>query len=101
MKKLLFFSVFLYILAVLQTGLFAHFAIKWFTINFIMIFCAIFNILEDPRKNGGFWLAIIGGFFLDIFSTNFLGFHIIFLMLLALLTKIFLRRYFNLSIKLR
>jgi len=42
--------------------------------------------------------AFIGGFFLDVFSENFIGFYILFFLGLSILIKFLLKRYLRLRI---
>lgn len=47
-----------------------------------------------PREdNLGFCGAIMGGFFWDIFSKDFLGFHILILLILTSFLRVILKRY--------
>jgi len=104
MKKILILIPFFYILTLFQTSFLIHFNIfleggfgGW-TPNLILIAVILITVFERPEKNLGIFLAFIGGFFLDIFSENFIGFHILVLVILALLIKFILRKYVRIPI---
>lgn len=92
-KRILTITVFFYLLALLQTSLFTHFRIGGFIPNLILISVILINIFERPQKNTGLFAGFIGGFLLDIFSSNFIGFYTLILLAAAFLIKIIFRRY--------
>lgn len=103
MKKTLVLILSLYILALIQTSFSIHFPISlnsWgdWSPNLILIIVVLINFLETPQKNLGIFAAATGGFFLDIFSENFIGFHILILLALSFLIKFILRKYVYLPI---
>lgn len=92
------FVAFFYFLAMLQTGFLVHFAVAPAIFpNLILLAIIIINFLESPRAGKGFFGAIFGGFFWDIFSQNPIGFHILILLTLTALMKIILRKYVRFS----
>ena len=99
MKKILILIIFFYILALLQTSFLIHFNFFTITPNLILITVLLLNLLEEPRKNNGIFGAVISGFFWDIFSDRFIGFHILILVGLAILIKVILRNYLRLFIR--
>lgn len=98
MKKILILIPFFYILTLFQTSFFTHFNIfleggflGW-ALNLILIAVILITVF-DPRTKIGVGAAFFGGFFLDIFSENFIGFHILILVILAFFIKFILRKY--------
>jgi rod shape-determining protein MreD len=98
MKNLILFTILFYFLTIFQTSFLAHFSIKGIVINFILVALFVINILEEPETNTGIFAAGVSGFFWDIFSDNFIGFHILILIFLALSIKIILARYVRIKI---
>jgi hypothetical protein len=109
MKKLLILIPFLYILTLFQTSFLIHFNIflgggffGWIS-NLVLIAVILITVFsvrggpasgkEDLNKNIGIFSGICGGFFLDIFSENFIGFHILILVIIAFFIKLILRKY--------
>jgi len=99
MKKILILIPFLYILTLFQTSFLIHFNVFleggfWgWVLNLILIAVILITVLEKPEKNSSIFLGGCGGFFLDIFSENFIGFHILILLGLSLFIKFILRKY--------
>lgn len=93
-KKVLILILFFYILALFQTSFLVHFRL----LNFLLILVIFINLFERTGGNSGLFSALIGGFFLDIFSERLLGFHILILLLLAFLIKMVLKRYIQLPV---
>ncbi len=92
-KKVLISIIILYFLALLETSFFVHFNLfKWIP-NTLLLYIIIFNIFENPKKYGGIYASFIAGFFLDIFSSGFIGFHIIIYLAVALFLKFVFRHY--------
>lgn len=98
MKNLILLLLLFYLLFIFQTSFWVHFPLKGYIINLILIVLLLFNILEAPEKNKGILAAGIVGFFWDIFSEKFIGFHILILVILALLIKTILVRYVRIKI---
>ncbi|MEK7503575.1 MAG: rod shape-determining protein MreD [Patescibacteria group bacterium] len=92
-KRILILFAIFYLLALLQTSFFIHFKIWGIVPNFILISVLLINVLEKPKKNTGIVAGFIGGFFLDIFSSNFIGFYALILLALSFLIKIIFRKY--------
>jgi len=98
MKNTIFILIFFYLLFIFQTSFLVHFPLKGYIINLLLIATFLFNILEAPEKNKGIFAAAILGFFWDIFSEKFIGYHILILVILALLIKTILVRYVRIKI---
>ena len=102
-KKILILIPFFYILTLFQTSFLTHFNIflgggflGW-ALNLILIAVILITVF-DPNTKIGVGAAFIGGFFLDIFSENFIGFHILILVILAFFIKFILRKYVRIPI---
>ena len=93
MRNFLILTLSLYILALFQTSFLVYFDISGYVLNFILITVIFVSLLENPPKNLGISSAFIGGFFLDIFSENFLGFYVLILLGVSLFIKFILRKY--------
>jgi len=92
-KKILISIIILYFLVLLQASFFVHFAIGGIFPNLILILIIIWNVFEKPRNELGLYMALSGGFFLDIFSSFFIGYNILISMVLVILIKLIFRRY--------
>lgn len=92
-KKILILILFFYILVLLQTSFLVHFNIKGIVPNLVLVSVILINFFEKPKEYLGFLSAIIGGFFLDVFSENFIGFYILILVGLAIFIKFILKKY--------
>ena len=86
-KKTLFFIIFFYILSLIQTSFLAPFTILGKLPNLILVSVILFLLFENSRDNFGFFVAFLGGFFIDIFSSHPFGMATIFLLFLAFLLK--------------
>ncbi|MDP2967021.1 MAG: rod shape-determining protein MreD [bacterium] len=100
-KKIIFFILIFYILTLIQTSFLVHFNILGITPNLVLIaviFINIFNSSQWQKISS----AIIGGFYLDIFSLNnvggFFGFYTLILLGFSLLLKIILEKYVRIPV---
>jgi rod shape-determining protein MreD len=93
MRKTLFIFIIFYILILLQTSFLVYFNIKGFIPNFILIAIILINFFEEREKNTGIYSALIGGFFLDIFSEKFFGLYILISITIAIFIKYIIKRY--------
>lgn len=94
LRKFLILFLFFWLLALFQTS----FLVYFWALNFILILVIFINLFEKSEGNSGLFSALFGGFFLDIFSERPLGFHILSLLILALLIKMVLKRYIQLPV---
>ena len=92
-KRILILLAVFYLLALLQTSFFIHFKLWGVVPNFILISAILINVFEKPQKNTGVLAGFIGGFFLDIFSSNPIGFYALILLAASFLIKIIFRKY--------
>lgn len=93
MKKILILVLFFYFLALFQASFLVHFKIWGMAPNLILILVIFINLFERPKNITGISSAVIGGFFLDIFSSKPIGFEVLILLGLAVFIKIILKRY--------
>ena len=91
--KILFAIIFLYFLTLLQTTFLVHFNISGIVINFVLILIILWNIFEDSKDYSGLFVAIIGGFYLDVFSNVIMGFNILILAIIAVSIKLIFRKH--------
>ena len=96
-KKIILFIFIFYILTLIQGSFLVHFSVFGLVPNLVLIFVILINLFTPPLWSGiGFFSSIIGGFFLDIFSSAYFGFFgfytLIFLSLFFLLNFI-LKKY--------
>ena len=93
MIKILLFTILLYILVLFQASFLIYFDIKGFILNLIFVLIILLNLFERKENYSGLWTAAIGGFFLDIFSENFIGFYALILLMVAIFIKYILKQY--------
>lgn len=97
-KRILALIILFYILALFQSSFLVHFnfflgQLGW---SLILISVILINLLERSKNCLGYFSAGIGGFFLDIFSKNFIGFYILILMGITIFIKFILKKYISL-----
>lgn len=90
--KYLILIVFFYFISLIQNSFLVHFSILGVIPNLILILTCLFTFFEKPQSYYGIVSAVIGGFFLDIFSGSFIGMSILSLIIIYFLIKEFLRR---------
>ena len=95
-KKIIFFTVILYILILLQTSFLVHFSLSGFLPNFVLIAVIFVNLFSSSLKDK-IISALIGGFYLDVFSLDsaggFFGFYILIMLAIFLFLKIISEKY--------
>ena len=96
-KKIIFILFLLYVLTLIQSSFLVHFRIFGVVPNLVLILVVLINLFTSPSRNGpGFFSAIVGGFFLDVFSSGyfgFFGFYTLFLLLLSFFLNFILKKY--------
>lgn len=97
-KKIFFLLIGFYILALLESSFFVHFQIFGITMSFIPILVILINLFEKTKNYLGLGSALVGGFFLDIFSENFFGFWILILLVFSVFIKFVLKKHVHLPI---
>jgi len=96
MKKIFIFAIAFYFWVLFQTSFLSHFSPFWsqkLVYGFTFGFFFILNFFEDSKSNFGLFSALIGGFLLDVFSSEPIGFHLLILMSVAILTKFVFKKY--------
>jgi len=95
-KRIIFFVLIFYILTLLQTSFLVHFNVFGIVPNFVLIAVIFINLFGSSDREKVF-SAVIGGFYLDVFSLNdrgeFFGFYTLILLGLFLFLKIILEKY--------
>lgn len=99
MKKLIISIIILYFLTLFQTSFLVHFSLFGIIPNVVLIFIVLWNIFERGDSTMGIYNAVIGGLFLDIFSSRFIGFNILILLLLAFILKLISNKYVRIPFK--
>lgn len=92
-KKILISIIVFYLLVLVQTSFLVHFTIFDAVPNIVLILVVAWNLLEKRKNYLGIINALIGGFFLDIFSNHFIGFYVLILVGLAIFIKLIFKRY--------
>lgn len=92
-KKIILPVISLYLLVLVQSSFLPHFSIKGFALNAALVFVILWNIFEPEKKYYGILYALIGGIFLDIFSSRPIGFNILLAGVSALFLKFIFRQY--------
>ncbi len=93
LKKILISIIVFYFLVLIQTSFLVHFTIFDAVPNIVLILVVAWNLLEKRKNYLGIINALIGGFFLDIFSNRFIGFYVLILVGLAIFIKLIFKRY--------
>ncbi|MCX6759242.1 MAG: hypothetical protein NT012_01635 [Candidatus Nealsonbacteria bacterium] len=116
-KKIIFFILIFYVLTLIQTSFLVHFNVSGVIPNLVLITVIFINLLPESQRRvknriyslrlSSSWLqkissAVIGGFYLDIFSLNnmggFFGFYTLILTGFSFLLKTILERYVRIPI---
>ena len=100
-KKIIFFVLFFYFLALMQTGFLVHFRAFGVIPNLILIVLILINLLEGSERKLGLVAGLIAGFYLDVFSLDvefFFGFYILICFALSLFIKFTLKRYVQIPV---
>jgi rod shape-determining protein MreD len=97
-KKIIILIILFYFLALLQTSFLVHFRVLGFIPNLIFILVIFWNFFEKSEDFLGVFNALIGGFFLDVFSDRIIGFNILILLALALFIKLVLKKHVRLPV---
>ncbi|TFG35629.1 MAG: rod shape-determining protein MreD [Parcubacteria group bacterium] len=94
-KKIIFLFLFLFFLVLVQASFFGHFSVKGSVFNFYLL-TIILICLFSRERDFAIASALIGGFYLDIFSlgkTGFFGFYTLALLSLAFFIRLVIRKY--------
>ena len=96
-KKIILLIIVFYFLALFQSSFFAHFGILGFVANLTLLSVILINVFITDTYFGLF-SAVIGGFFWDVFSSQFFGYHVLILLLIASLIQVILKKYVRTSL---
>ncbi len=86
--KYIIITLLFFLFAVLQTSFLPYFNIAGSTPSLIFILFFILIFFETPLSSEGFFMAIIAGFFADIFLPSFFGLSIIAFLIIYLANKL-------------
>lgn len=92
-KKIIFFTLIFYFLALWQVSFLAHFPIFGIVPNFVVAAVVFLNLFQRPEDYSGLWAGLIAGFFLDIFSAGFIGFYTLICLAASLFVKLIFKKY--------
>ena len=95
MKRVFLVIILFYGLAIFETSFLGHFHVFGGLPNLVLIGVIMLNLFEKPEEKSGVWAAVIGGFFWDVFSANFIGFHLLILLAVSLIIKYVLKRFLS------
>jgi hypothetical protein len=100
-KRIIFFAVILYVLTLFQTSFLVHFGISGFLPNVVLIAVIFVNLFSSSPKDK-IISALVGGFYLDVFSLNnaggFFGFYFLVMLGLFLFLKIISEKYVRIPV---
>ena len=92
-KSSILLILFFYILALIQTSFLTYFNVSGIVPNLILVSVILINLFQRTENPSGLIGAVIGGFFLDVFSNRPIGFEILILLLVAIFIKVILKNY--------
>ena len=87
MKSFIVLTILFYLLVLIQIGFLVPLNVFGLTPNLVLIFLIIFAVLEEKGKNLSLAMALLAGFFTDVFSSLPIGTTIIIFLLLAFILK--------------
>lgn len=99
--KIAVLILFFYVLTILQTSFLPHFDAFGGIPNLILISVIVINFFTQNNFLLGLASALIGGLFLDVFSSNPIGWNIAGLTGLAIFMNFILKKYVRFSISKR
>lgn len=85
--KILILVLFFYLFTLFQNSFLANFSIYGVVPNFVLILVCLLSFFEKPHEYFGLFSVLIAGFFLDIFSSSFLGASILSLIIIYFFIK--------------
>ncbi len=96
LKKVILILFLLYILTLIQSSFLVHFTIFGIVPNLVLILVLLINLFTPLNDWFGVISALIGGFFLDVFSSasfGFFGFYTLIFLILSLFLNFILKKY--------
>jgi hypothetical protein len=94
-RKIIFFFFFFYFLVLVQTGFSVHLNIPGVIANFVLLAVVLINIFSSSGQNR-MLSALLGGFFLDVFSlgnAGFFGFYTLILACFSVILRVISEKY--------
>jgi rod shape-determining protein MreD len=91
MRNIVFLILGFYFLTLFESSFLPHFSF-WHLLNLVLIAVVLINLFEARKGKIGLFSAFFGGFFLDIFSENFIGFWILILSGIAIFIKLVFKK---------
>lgn len=98
-KKILMIIVGFYLLTLLQTSFFLHLRLLGVIPNLVLVSVVLINILERPKEKAGLLAGFAGGFFLDVFSSGYIGFYAFIFLVLSFAIKMIFRKYVRVPVR--
>ena len=102
LKRILIIVILFYALALLQTSFLPRF-LPWAPLsgawaNIILLAVIFINLFEKPERYSGVFIALWGGFLLDIFSARPAIYYSAIFFISAVILKVILAKYIRLPI---
>ena len=94
-RRTIFLFAFLFLLILVQVSFLAHFNIKGFALNLFLITILLICLFSSKREFA-IAAALIGGFYLDIYSigrAGFFGLYTLIVLSLAFFIRLVIRKY--------
>lgn len=95
-KKIIFCIFFFYILVLIQTSFLVYFKAFGLVPNLVLIAAAFIILFFNSNQRLCVGSALIGGFYLDVFSLSpigFFGFYTLILLVFSFLARIIMQKY--------
>lgn len=96
--RILFLCVLLFFLSVFQASFLPHLRIAGFSLNIVLLFVCLLSVAGQESLKTSILAAIVGGIFVDMFSSGFFGQWVLIFLSFALLSHFFFRRYARIPI---
>jgi len=77
MKKIIALIIGFYFLAITQTSFLVHYEFRGAVLNLVLISIILVSFFESKEKRYGLIAGLVGGFYLDIFSSFLFGIFIL------------------------
>jgi len=90
-RKIIFAIAGFYFLTLLQSSFFVHFSN--YVPNFVLIVVVLINSFEKQKDNFGIVLSLIGGFFLDVFFSSYIGYYLLISFFISVFIKFIFKKY--------
>lgn len=91
--RILFLFALFFFLSVFQASFLPHLRIAGFSLNAVLLLVCILSFAGEESLEASVETGVIGGIFLDMFSSGFFGQWVLISIFLALFSHFFIRRY--------